>query len=467
MKFLTLVVTILALLSCAPAVRGDETVPAGGEVYEFQAEVNRLMDIIINALYSNKDIFLRELISNASDALDKIRFLGLTDKEILGEGDDAKLVIHISADKENGVLTISDRGIGMSKDDLVQNLGTVARSGTSKFLEAAATGGDALSLIGQFGVGFYSAYLVADRVVVASKRSNENQYVWESTAENTFTVYPDPDGNTLGTHGTKIMLHLKEDALDYLEESNLRKIIERYSEFIDFPIYLYTTKVVKKELPVEDTVEEPSEDGEDAVEIDDTPKTKTVDETVNEWALVNDHKPVWTRSKDSISNEDYINFYKSATKDHTEPMTWTHFKAEGGVDFTSLIYIPGKAPRDLYDKYYQKSSSVKLYVRRVLIADEFDEFLPRYLNFVKGVVDSDDLPINVSRETLQKNKILQVISKRLVRNILKMLETLASKGKTTDDAENEPVEDKETKISESSTYEKFWKSTEEASRWEY
>lgn len=471
---------MFALLAAFAAKATTDTLPQA-ETFEFQAEVNRLMDIIINALYSNKDIFLRELISNASDALDKIRFLSLTDKSVLGEGDDAKLDIHISADKEKGTLTIRDKGIGMTKDELISNLGTVARSGTSKFLEAATTGGDALSLIGQFGVGFYSAYLVADSVTVTTKRSNDSQYIWESTAENTFTVYPDPSGDTLGHHGTAITLHLKEDSKDYLQDSNLKTIIERYSEFIDFPIYLHTSKVVTEEVPVDDeisedqtdekdeTTGEESEDttsDDDNLEVEDVPekpKTKTVEKTVFEWKQVNSHKPIWTRSKESVSESEYKEFYKALSKGSDEPMIWTHFKAEGGVDFNALLYVPKTAPYDLYDKYYQKSSSLKLYVRRVLIADEFEDFIPRYLNFIKGVVDSDDLPINVSRETLQKNKILQVIGKRLVRNVLKMLEDLAKKPSDDDtdkeanaEASDDSVSEEKSTFGADVTYEKFW-----------
>jgi len=442
---------------------------APGESFSFQAEVSRLMDIIINSLYSNKDIFLRELISNASDALDKLRFLSLTNKKLLGESDDAKLEIYISADKEAKTLKIRDKGIGMNKEDLINNLGTIARSGTTKFLEAMQQSQDSLSLIGQFGVGFYSAYLVADRVRVTSKKPDEEQWVWESDAKDTFQVFADPNGSTLGHHGTEITLFLKDDAVEYLEQDNLAKIIERYSEFINFPIYLYKSKTVKEEVPAdpeeesEEETSKPDEDELEVVEEDEGPKTKTVSKTVYDWEKVNDYVPIWTRSKDAITEEEYQKFYRSAMKDNNEALTWSHFKGEGGVDFTALLYIPSAAPMEIYEKYYQKSASLKLYVRRVLLADEFEDFMPRYLNFVKGVVDSDDLPINVSRETLQKDKILQVIGKRLVRNVLKMLSNLADREEKVvkEDKENEESTEEEKDVTdagnEKATYSQFWK----------
>lgn len=438
---------------------------AGPVVHEFQAEVSRLMDIIINSLYSNKDIFLRELISNASDALDKLRFLSLTDKELMGSDEELKAAvpeIRISADPEAGLLTISDHGIGMSEEEMVLNLGTVARSGTAKFIDAAKGGDADMSLIGQFGVGFYSAYLVADRVTVRSRRPGHKQYVWSSDAQSTFTVGEDeaPE-NSVGHHGTSITLHLKEDALEtYTKQENLEDIVGRYSQFIDFPILLHKSKIVTREVVVEsepeaadvsedDTVVDDSEEleMEDEDDVEETgPRTETIEETVWEWEVLNENKPLWTRSKDEVTDEEYKGFYraaldKSATED---PLAYTHFKAEGGIDFTALLYVPAKASKELYDQYYTTSSEMKLYVRRVLLADKFEDFLPRYLNFIRGVVDTDDLPINVSRETLQKSKTLTTIGKRLVRAALKMLEQLAAKETVTD-------EETETEVDENTT----------------
>lgn len=441
--------------------------PIPGEKFEFQAEVSRLMDIIINSLYSNKDIFLRELISNASDALDKLRFLSLTDASMLGEGEDAELKIEIIPNAQANTLTIRDSGVGMSKEELIKNLGTVARSGTSKFLEAATSGQDALSLIGQFGVGFYSAFLVADKVSVTSKRSGGSATTWESTAKDTFSIY-EPESDSIGHHGTSITLYLMDDAKEYLEQSRIEEIAGRYSEFINFPIFLYTTKTEKEEIPLdEDELNELKEtensenEGEELdvsdEEEDDTPKTKTIEKVINVWKKLNENKPLWTKSKDDITEEEYNEFFKTTYGESMNPLTWTHFSAEGGTDFTSLMYIPAKASRDLYDNYYQSKGSLKLYVRRVLIADEFEDFMPRYLSFIKGIVDSDDLPINVSRETLQKSKVLQVIAKRLVRKAIQMLESLAKTTESDDEeSEDQPEEADIVDESKEDKYKEFW-----------
>ena len=411
------------------------------------------MDILIKYLYSNKEVFLRELISNGSDALDKLRFLALTDATQYGTGDEAKLEIRISGDKKKRLLTIRDTGVGMTKEELIKNLGTIAKSGTTQFVDAmtegAAAGKDPLSLIGQFGVGFYSVYLVADWVTVASKsNASPDQYIWESTASGTFTIAADPRGNTLG-RGTEITLRLKEDALDFAEYATLKRVASKYSEFINFPIYVEETREETKEVPVEEEEAKPAADaaadadkpaaekkeGEDDVEVkeedekqeEETKKTKKVTETVREWHQVNEQKPIWTRSPKDVTAEEYNAFYKSLTKDHEDPLTHIHFTAEGDVSFRALLYIPKKAAADLYDKYYGKSSNVKLYVRRVLIAEEFEELMPRYLSFVRGVVDSDDLPVNVNRESLQKSKLLQVIGKKLVTKVFAMMNAMAEK----------------------------------------
>merc|ERR1740130_1639718 len=349
----------------------------GEEKFEFQAEVSRLMDIIINSLYKQKSIFLREIISNASDALDKLRFLALSDEDLLGEGENAELEIRVSYDKEERSLTIRDRGVGMTKQDLIQNLGTVARSGTTQFIEAVAQGQD-LSLIGQFGVGFYSVYLVADRVRVTSKHNDDAQHIWDSTADATFTVAEDPRGDTL-VRGTEIKLYLKEDASEYLDQAKLEELIKRYSEFITFPIYLHKSKTESVEVPIEEEEEEDEEeDSAEAVESEEEeeeeeeeaeePKTRTETKTVWYWDHMNDQPAIWTRSKSEVTDEEYARFFKGLRNgDDTEPLTWIHFRAEGEIEFKSILFIPKAPPTDMYDNYYGKQSQMRLYVRKVLI----------------------------------------------------------------------------------------------------
>ncbi|RLM56117.1 hypothetical protein C2845_PM10G21430 [Panicum miliaceum] len=411
-----------------------KTLRSSAQKFEFQAEVSRLMDIIINSLYSNKDIFLRELISNASDALDKIRFLSLTDKEVLGEGDTAKLEIQIKLDKEQKILSIRDRGIGMTKEDLIKNLGTIAKSGTSAFVEKMQSGGD-LNLIGQFGVGFYSVYLVADYVEVVSKHNDDKQYVWESKADGSFAISEDTWNEPLG-RGTEIRLHLRDEAKEYLEEDKLKDLVKRYSEFINFPIYLWSTKEVDVEVPAdeeetseeEESTPETTEEEETEESEEKKPKTKTIKETTSEWELLNDVKAVWLRSPKEVTDEEYSKFYHSLAKDFGDdkPMAWSHFTAEGDVEFKALLFVPPKAPHDLYESYYNNNkSNLKLYVRRVFISDEFDDLLPKYLNFLKGIVDSDTLPLNVSREMLQQHSSLKTIKKKLIRKALDMIRKIA------------------------------------------
>lgn len=438
---------------------------SNAEKFEFQAEVSRLMDIIINSLYSNKDIFLRELISNASDALDKIRFLSLTDKEVLGEGDNTKLDIQIKLDKEKKILSIRDRGIGMSKEDLIKNLGTIAKSGTSAFVEKMQTSGD-LNLIGQFGVGFYSVYLVADYVEVISKHNDDKQYVWESKADGAFAISEDTWNEPLG-RGTEIRLHLKEEAGEYLEESKLKELVKRYSEFINFPIYLWASKEVDVEVPADeddssdedDSAESSSKEESEDEDEEKKPKTKTVKETTYEWELLNDVKAIWLRNPKEVTEEEYTKFYHSLAKDFSDekPLSWSHFTAEGDVEFKAVLFVPPKAPQDLYESYYNANkSNLKLYVRRVFISDEFDELLPKYLNFLRGLVDSDTLPLNVSREMLQQHNSLKTIKKKLIRKALDMIRRIA-------DEDPDESTDKEKKDDVSSDndekkgqYTKFW-----------
>eukprot|EP00096_Caligus_rogercresseyi_P001429 TRINITY_DN1228_c0_g1_i1.p1 TRINITY_DN1228_c0_g1~~TRINITY_DN1228_c0_g1_i1.p1 ORF type:complete len:813 (-),score=413.77 TRINITY_DN1228_c0_g1_i1:320-2758(-) len=402
----------------------------------FQAEVNRMMKLIINSLYRNKEIFLRELISNASDALDKIRLLSLTDKTVLSATE--KLSIKIKADKENHVLTITDTGIGMTKADLINNLGTIAKSGTADFLsklQDASSSQEMNDLIGQFGVGFYSTFLVADKVRVTTKNNEDEQYIWESDSES-YTVVQDPRGNSL-KRGTEISLFMKEEARDYLEQDTLDNLIKKYSQFINFNIYLWSSKTETVEEPLEEEqTEEPkdkpkenTEDEDAAVEEDkegdaEKPKSKKVEKTFWDWVLINESKPIWTRKGDQIQESEYEEFYKSITKDSNGPVAHTHFVAEGEVTFKSLLFVPTNQPSESFNKYGSVHENIKLYVRRVFITDDFKDMMPNYLNFVRGVVDSDDLPLNVSRETLQQHKLLKVIKKKLVRKTLDMIKKI-------------------------------------------
>jgi len=406
------------------------------EKHHFQAEVNRMMKLIINSLYRNKEIFLRELISNASDALDKVRLLSLTDRSVLSATEE--LSVKIKADKENHILSITDTGIGMTKQDLINNLGTIAKSGTADFLNKLqdANNADQMSdLIGQFGVGFYSAFLVADKVIVTTKNNDDKQYIWESDSES-YSVVEDPRGDTL-KRGTTISLVLKEEAYDFLEQDTIRELIKKYSQFINFNIFLWGSKTETVEEPIEDDEEEapveekePKEEDEDGVveeekeEEEKKPKTKKVDKTTWDWELCNQSKPIWTRKPAEIEDSEYDEFYKSITKDKSGPLTRIHFVAEGEVTFKSLMFVPGAQQSEEFNKYGQKKDSIKLYVRRVFITDDFQDMMPNYLSFVRGVVDSDDLPLNVSRETLQQHKLLKVIKKKLVRKTLDMIKKI-------------------------------------------
>jgi heat shock protein beta len=399
------------------------------EKHHFQAEVDRMMKLIINSLYKNKEIFLRELISNASDALDKIRFLSLTDPSAMAANEE--LAIKIKADKENHVLHVTDSGIGMTKNDLVSNLGTIARSGTSEFLTKlgeASSQQEQSDLIGQFGVGFYSSFLVADRVVVTSKNNDDEQHIWESDAAS-FSVVEDPRGNTLG-RGTTVSLHLKEEAHENLEQHRIKDLVKKYSQFINFPIYLWDSKTEKVEEEAEeeaDTETDKDEDEDAKVEEEDESKSKkkTVEKTVWDWVLINESKPLWTKKPADVDDDEYKEFYKSFSRDSDEPMAHTHFTAEGEVTFKSILFIPKTAPLDMFQNYGKRVDFIKMYVRRVFITDNFEDMMPKYLSFVRGVVDSDDLPLNVSRETLQQHKLLKVIKKKLVRKTLDMIKKIS------------------------------------------
>ncbi|KAF8276082.1 putative heat shock protein 90 [Trypanosoma cruzi] len=384
---------LIALIVLGVAVTGvtvkDDGSVEKGRPISFQAEVSKMLDILINSLYTNRAVFLRELISNGSDALDKIRMLYLTaPKEPKNkEGEVPALEMRVIIDNERKTLTLRDGGIGMTKAELEEHLGSLGASGTKRFMEKLKETKDD-SLIGQFGVGFYSAFLVADRVRVASKSDDSDvQWVWESAGDGQYYIYEDERGNTLG-RGTEITLEMKPDALEFLSTDNVRDIVHQYSEFVHFPIYM--------------------QKGE-------------------KWEVVNENKPIWTRKPSEVTEEEYHKFYKSLTHDYRNPMYYSHFNVEGEVEFSSVLFIPQEASQDIFVNNEDTRDNIKLYVRRIFITDEFRQLLPRYLSFVRGIVDSNDLPLNVSREVLQESRILRVIKKKLVRKALSMISEIAEK----------------------------------------
>ena len=392
------------------------------DTFAFSADISQLMSLIINTMYSNKDIFLRELISNASDSLDKIRYLSLTDSSQLDS--DKNLRIEITPNKSDNTLTIRDSGIGMTKSDLINNLGTIAKSGTKGFMEALSSGAD-ISMIGQFGIGFYSSYLVAEKVDVYSKHNDENeQHLWSSSAGGSFTVKVDNDTERI-SRGTRIVLYLKEDMKEYLEEKTLKDLVKKHSEFIDFPISLLVEKT--KDETVEEDDEDEGFDDDLTTKVEDVTdkEKKTVKTVYNEFELLNKQKPIWMRKKEDVIKEEYSSFYKSITNDWDDYLYNDHFSVEGQLEFKSILYIPKRAPFDMFDGSAKKKSSIKLYVRRVFIMDDCSELIPEYLSFVKGIVDSEDLPLNISREILQQNKILKVIKKNLTKRCLQMFSDLS------------------------------------------
>lgn len=429
-----------------------------GEQFTFKAEINELMNMIIHNFYSNKDIFLRELVSNASDAINKLKHEGLKNKELLGDFYD--FVIRIKADKENSLLIIEDTGIGMDKNDLINNLGTIAKSGTKEFIKKLSNSPDSQdspdtsksNLIGQFGVGFYSAYLVADSVKVITRKAGTNEiYQWESSANGSFVLTQlnsdrkntDVNTNTDIIRGTRIYLKINPESTEYLETSKITEIIKKHSSYITYPILLHGIKT--KEVPIEnveediaqttDAVEtengdknekqemkvEDVEDVEDKnMENDDVKiKTKTIEE--ESWDKINS-EPIWAKPLNELSLEEYESFYKNLSGDWDKHAIHKHFKTEGNVEFSSVLFIPSRAPHDLFEK--KQKSNIKLYVKKVLITDDCKDLCPDWLNFVSGIVDSADLPLNASRELLQQSKIIKQISKQIVKKSIEMIEDL-------------------------------------------
>jgi molecular chaperone HtpG len=361
------------------------TVETGKQTLEFQTEVRQLLNLMVHSLYSNKEIFLRELISNASDACDKLRFEALSD-EALYKGD-SDLRIRVSFDKDKRTITVNDNGIGMSADEVIDNIGTIAKSGTRQFFDALT--GDQrkdLELIGQFGVGFYSAFIVADEVTLTTKRAGSDEAVrWVSNGEGSYTL----ERVEKDSRGTEVTLHLREGEDEFLESFRLRSIATRYSDHIGLPIEMASLEEGKQD----------------------------------EYEAVNDASALWRRPRREISEQEYKDFYKHVAHDFGEPLTWTHNQVEGTQSYTTLLYIPQQAPFDLWDR--DRRHGIKLYVRRVFIMDDAEHLMPQYLRFVRGLVDSDDLPLNVSREILQQNRFIDSIKTASVKKILGLLETLA------------------------------------------
>jgi len=379
--------------------KNTRTETAKVEKHEFQAEVREILDLMIHSLYSNREIFLRELVSNASDACDKLRFEALQNEELLGG--DAELKIEIEIDEEAGLVTVRDNGIGMSRQDVVENIGTIARSGTKRFLESVSENKEFDSnLIGQFGVGFYSSFIVADKVTLSTRAAGSEfseGVLWESDGSGEYTL----SQVDLPKQGTEVTLHLREDAKEFQTSWTVRSLIQKYSDHIGFPIYMKT---------------QPVPEDDDAGETEAKP----------EWEAVNQSSALWTLQKSEISSDEYQAFYKHVSHDFEDALSWTHNHVEGSQNYTSLLYIPSKAPMDMMMQRDERHG-LRLYVKRVFIMDAAEQLLPHYLRFIRGVVDSDDLPLNVSRELLQENALVGKIRSAVVRRSLDLIKRLADK----------------------------------------
>lgn len=378
------------------------------QTHSFQTEVTQLLHLMVHSLYSNKEIFLRELISNSADACDKLRFKAISDDNLY-QGD-SDLKVQITMDKEAATLTISDNGVGMTEAEVIENLGTIAKSGTAEFIKQLSQDEkNSASLIGQFGVGFYSSFIVADRVTVETLAAGATEAVcWESTGDGSFTIEPAEKTD----RGTSITLHLKEDAKEFAEDARVRNIIHTYSEHLSIPVQLLEVIHPSPELSEED-----------AADPEKVAAKAEKDAKVPDWETVNKAKALWTESKSDLTNEDYNEFYKHVAHDFSDPLTWAHNSVEGKLEYTSLLYVPGRAPFDLWNR--DKTSGLKLYVQRVFIMDDAEQFLPSYLRFIRGVLDSNDLPLNISREILQDSAIGQSLKSAVTKRSLDMLKKLA------------------------------------------
>ena len=391
--------------------------------YTFQAEISQLLNIIINSLYSNKEVAIRELLSNSSDALNKIKYQALTDDTLLK--DEGELFIRFVPDKEQNTLTVWDSGIGMTRDELVSNLGTIAKSGTKAFVQSLVDSKtSANNMIGQFGVGFYSSFLLANSVEVLSRPSGQDTVLkWTSDAGSKFSVEEVVDDEL--KRGTKVVMHLKEDCSDYTDVGKLTDIVKKYSQFSQFPMYVWTSKTKEEEDNDNDNDDENENNDVQVEDVDETKDKKKKTRTVeySEFDRIDNKKPLWLEDKDKLSHENYVDFYKASTGDWDDFSAKTHFKAEGQYDFSMLLFVSKRAPFDMFSRE-KTGSNISLYVRRVFITNDCKEIVPEWLSFVKGVVDSNDLPLNVSREILQESKTLRVMKKQFTKKCITMFEEL-------------------------------------------
>ena len=406
---------------------------SNSETIEFNADINQLMNLIINSFYSKNEIFLRELLSNSSDALEKLRYESLTDKSVLESTPDLK--IRVSVDKDNKTLIIEDTGVGMTRSDLVENLGTIARSGTKSFMEKLKDTKE-VDQIGQFGVGFYSSFLVADNVTVYTKHNSDKEYIWVSNSDKSYTICENMD--PILFRGTRIVLNLKESQEEYLDINTIKETIKKYTQFINFPIELLETKTIEVDEEKDEDGDDDDED-EDKGDEDDEPAIEELDEAsedkdstpkkvqkqIDEWTVINDVKPIWTKKPEDVTSEEYNDFYKSFTKEHMDSLAYKHFNTEGQLELNSILYVPDSNGMNMFQQNNDVKNEIKLYVRKVFIKDNCEGLLPTWLNFMKGIVDSNDIPLNVSRELLQQNKVIKTISKVLVKKSIELFNEIA------------------------------------------